>query len=67
MLKSFYKLPKNPFVVQKSRTKQENNQTKCITDRGVLLLQLTHNCRVIPLASHEKPKHLLSVFGHDEL
>lgn len=40
---------------------------KGFTDRGVLLLQLGHDGWVVPLAGHEKPEHLLPVFGHDKL
>lgn len=63
MLKQFFL----SFAIRKIRTSKTNNKNECITDRGVLLLQLTHDCRVVPLASHEEPEHLLSVFGHDEL
>lgn len=40
---------------------------KSVADRGVLLLQLRDDGRVVPFARHQQPKHLLSVFGHDEL
>lgn len=47
-------------------THVSHQQVRC-ADRGVLLFQLGDDGRVLPLAGHEKPEHLLPVFGHDEL
>lgn len=37
------------------------------THAGMLLFELGHNSRIVSLAGHQQPEHLLSVFTHDEL
>lgn len=42
-------------------------KTVCKTDISVLFSELGDNSRIVSLAGHQKAKHLLSVFAHDEL
>lgn len=48
-------------------SKQMGKRILGFADRGVLLLELAHNGRVVPFAGHEESENLLPVFGHDEL